>query len=377
MMAGVWRREPFRVFFPLGTALAWAGIGHWVAYWAGWIGTYSCLSHGLVQVQGFLMAFAVGFLLTAIPRRTETAPPSGLAVAGAAIALVGTAVAAFLERWWVAEAFAAALVLGIVAFAARRFVAATAGRRPPAAFVLIPLGLACALAGGGLLASGDPAAMTAGRLLVQQGLFFCLVMGAAALVLPLMGGATPPPDLGSSPAVARAALAYGAAGIAVVASLVAEAAGSDRIAPVLRGVVVAAALAWGAGLRLPLDRPGWNRRVARAAAWMVPLGPILAGLAPDYRVPALHVTFVGGFGLLAVAVATHVTASHCDLPRIRDGRAPVVAIVAVAVVLAMAGRLIADATDAYFEHLAAAGALWIAGTGLWAARLLPVWLRRG
>jgi hypothetical protein len=27
---GLWRREPFRIFFPLGVVLAWLGIGHWL-----------------------------------------------------------------------------------------------------------------------------------------------------------------------------------------------------------------------------------------------------------------------------------------------------------------------------------------------------------
>ena len=67
MIGSMLRREPFRLFFPLGVALAWIGIGHWIAYWGGWIGSYSCLAHGLVQIQGFLFAFALGFLLTALP----------------------------------------------------------------------------------------------------------------------------------------------------------------------------------------------------------------------------------------------------------------------------------------------------------------------
>jgi len=219
-------------------------------------------------------------------------------------------------------------------------------------------------------------ALVLGRLLVEQGLFLCLVMGASALVLPLMGGATPPPDLGTSPAVARAALAYACAGTLVIATLVAEAQGSERLAPVVRGVVVALTLGRGAGIWGPLTRPGWNRWIARLGARLVPLGPILAGLAPDLRVPALHVTFIGGFALLAFAVATHVTAAHLELPDLRDGRPRVVAVMAGAVLLTMLGRLTADFVATYFEHLATSGIIWIAGTGFWFASLAGPWSRR-
>jgi uncharacterized protein involved in response to NO len=375
----VWRREPFRIFFPLGIALAWIGIGHWVAYTAGWIGTYSCTAHGLVQIQGFLLAFALGFLLTAIPRRTASEPASAIGIVASALALVVATAAAFLERWWLAEGATLAVLTGLIEFARRRFVPGGGGRRPPAAFVLLPLGLACAMGGGVLVAwgvtpGGPVGAHMLGRLLVTQGTFFCLVMGAGALVLPLMSGAAPPPDLGTSPRVARAAAAYLAAGVAVVATLLAEALGSDRIAPVVRGLVVAATLVRGAGLRSPLAAAGTNRRVARLAAWLVPAGPLVAGLVPDYRVPALHLTFIGGFGLLALSVATHVTASHCEgLPEIRDGRATVVRVVAGAMLLAIVGRVAADATGSYFEHLAVAAVIWIAATALWSARLAPAW----
>jgi uncharacterized protein involved in response to NO len=382
MSVPAWRREPFRVFFPLGTVLAWVGIGHWIAYWLGWLSEYSCLSHGMVQVQGFLLAFALGFLLTAVPRRTESAPPSTLAICAAALALVASTVAAFRQAWWLAEGLTIGVVLGAVAFAARRFKAGGGARRPPAAFVLLPMGLASAVVGAVLVAwgvapTGPVGALAIGRLLVEQGVFLCLVMGAGALVLPLMSGAAPPPDLGTSPAVRRAAVAYAVAGATVLASLVAEAAGSARVAPIVRGVVVGATLVHGAGVLRPIALPGWNRRVARLAALAVPIGPVLAGILPDYRVPALHVTFIAGFGLLAIAVATHVTASHLSLPELRDGRARTIAVVAGAILIATAGRVTADATATYFEHLAAAGAVWIAGTGVWFVRLLPAWARRG
>jgi uncharacterized protein involved in response to NO len=116
--------------------------------------------------------------------------------------------------------------------------------------------------------------------------------------------------------------------------------------------------------------------VAWLAVWLVPTGIALSGLLPEYRVPALHVTFIGGFALLALAVATHVTAAHLDLVTLRDGRARVVAVVAVTSLLAMLGRFIADATHTYFEHLAFAGVLWIAGSAYWMATLLPHWLGR-
>src|SRR5262249_11977073 len=174
--------------------------------------------------------------------------------------------AAFLDRWWIAEALTVAIVAGIVAFALRRFVAGGAARRPPAAFVLLPMGLACAVAGAVLVGSttvvDGPSTVLAGRLLLEQGVFLCLVMGAGSLVLPLMSGAAPPPDLGTTPAVTRRAVTYGAAGLIVVSTLLWGAARSSRLAPGVRGLVVAAPLVSRAGLLSPPQLPGRDQRLA-------------------------------------------------------------------------------------------------------------------
>src|SRR5207249_2089651 len=70
------KREPFRLLFPLSVLLAWAAVLPWVLFGAGltraWLGAF----HALTMTQGFLVAVAVGFLATMIPRRTGTAPPS-------------------------------------------------------------------------------------------------------------------------------------------------------------------------------------------------------------------------------------------------------------------------------------------------------------
>ncbi len=371
-----WRREPFRPFFPLGVLLGWLGIGHWVLYSSGITATYSCMLHGLIQTQAFLMAFAVGFLMTALPRRTQTDPPTATELGLAAASLVVTAAAALAERWTIAElGYVAALVI-LLQFAVRRFLGRAAGRRPPAAFVLVPFAFVHGIAGAALLlawsAAGAPG-WTAGfgRLLVEQGVFLCLVVGIGGLVLPLMAGAPPPPDLGSSPHEARKALAYGAAGATIFASLAAEQLGWVRLGPIVRAVAVGGGLGGGGGAwRLP-RRAGLHRRLVWLAVWLAPIGLAWSGLQPDYRVPALHVLFIGGFSLLAFGVATHVALSHLDLSDAREGSPAAIWVTGIGILVAMLGRVVADWSATYFQHLGAAGAAWIVGSAAWLFYLGP------
>ena len=377
---GRWRREPFRIFFPLGVVLAWAGIGHWLFYAIGLTASYSCQLHGLVQVEAFLMAFAVGFLFTALPRRTQGPPPSSLEMMGAAIALTLTAALLVAGRWVVAQAAYASLFALLLQFALRRLARRSAGRRPPAAFVLIPIGALHGLLGAALIASAPalhirPWTLRLGPLFIQQGVFLCFTAGAGGLILPLMSGAPLPADLGSSPRESAKALGYAAVGFAFLATFVLEAAGWSRGAPLLRGFVDALGIGMTGAWRPP-GRPGLHRRLACASVWMMPIGLAASGLFPDYRVAALHILFIGGFGLLAFAVATHVSLGHLGLERLASGRPPAVVALGICFGLALAARVAADASHTYFDHLGWAAACWILGSAVWLGFLGPRLLRR-
>lgn len=379
-MPSAWRTEPFRLFFPLGVVLGWVGVGHWLLYTTGVTMTFSCLLHGLVQVQAFLMAFAIGFLLTALPRRTQSAPPSRVEMSAFGALLLTTTAAIVAEHWVVAEMVYAAQFILLLQFALRRFLTAAARRRPPAAFVLIPLGFLHGVAGAVLIAASTlayirPWAFGLGRLFVEQGVFLCFVVGIGSLVLPLMGGGAPPPDLDASPHERRKALAYACGGLLICASLVLESIGWVSVGPLLRAGVVAAGIGLGGGAWRAPAQPGLHRRLVWLAVWLMPPGLIISGLWPDYRVAALHILFIGGFGLMAFGVATHVAFSHLDMERLALGRPAAIAVLGVSFLLALLARLAADVSQSYFDHLAWAAALWLVGSGVWLASLAPKLLR--
>lgn len=376
-----WRDEPFRVFFPLGVVLGWVGVGHWLLYAVGASATYSCLLHALVQMQGFMMAFALGFLLTAVPRRTRSAGPSAVELAIAVAALVLTTGAALAGRWGLAEGAYGVVFLLLGRFALVRLRGRGAGRRPPAAFVLLPIAVLQGVAGAGLVAAwaaagAAPWTLGLGRLLLEQGVFLCLAIGVGSLVLPLIAGLPPPADLGTSPAETGKAIAYAGAGVALFATLVLEHRGWVRAAPLARAAVVTLGLVLGGGAgRRPLQ-PGLHRRLVWLAVWCMPIGLATAGLWPDYRVPALHVLFIGGFSLLAFGVATHVALGHLGLEHLARGRPRAVAVLGAAFVVAMMTRVAADMSHTYFAHLGWAAAAWLAGSAAWLVFLGPRLLGR-
>jgi uncharacterized protein involved in response to NO len=104
----------------------------------------------------------------------------------------------------------------------------------------------------------------------------------------------------------------------------------------------------------------------------VPLGLLLAAAFPAHRVAAMHVAYVGGFGLLAFCVAAHVTLGHGGCEREQNGRPwPVIACGAL-FVAAAALRAVATAwIELYTTWLLAAASVWLVAAVVWSAFLLP------
>lgn len=378
MMPVSLRAEPFRLFFPLAFVLGVAGVAHWVLYTTGAIGSYLGQFHATTQTQAFLVAFAAGFLLTALPKRTRTQPASWIEIGALLVLLPIVSLATLFDARVLGQIAYAAALLVIAGFAIRRFVARAAGRRPPASFALVPIGLVAGLVGAALtsagLAQAAPTWMLAiGRRLAFEGVFICLTLGIGAFFLPLAGRGEGAPDLDKGKKLA--VIAYVAAGLLVVAGLVIEVAGAPRIGALLRGVVALAVLVASGAFRAP-SRPGANRWLVWIAAWAIPLGLLGAAVFPDHRVEALHVMFVGGFGLLAFAVATHVVLGHTGHEAAQSGRPwPVLAFGALFAAAMVARVTVTVAPDHYFGWLGAAASLWLAGATAWAFLVLPRLLR--
>ena len=92
------REEPFRIFFPLGALGGLAAGFPWLAPYMGLGLPQGGLHHGLLQIQSFVMPFAVGFLMTALPRFMEARGSQWWEIALNAVLLVGSAVGLHLGR---------------------------------------------------------------------------------------------------------------------------------------------------------------------------------------------------------------------------------------------------------------------------------------
>lgn len=307
--------EPYRVLFPLGALLAIAGVLPWVGT-ALAPGPWPGPLHASLMIEGFELCFVTGFLLTAMPAFTHgpKCRPWELAVATAGAAAFGSLRSLGFESA-AGAAFAGTLLFTMVSLARR---VRTGAAAPPEEFLLVGIGLLLGVLGGALqslVAAGvlvEPSPRFASRL-VSRGMMPALVLGLGGLLVPTFAMMKDPLAIAG---VARAgerlprrafALAIGAL---LVYALACEAKGAVTLGAWVRAAAGLAStmLAWKLW-----RKPGRNALLSWAlwtSGWCVAIGLVAAAALPAYEVTAWHLVFVGGFGLLTLAIATRVVVSH-------------------------------------------------------------------
>ena len=365
------RREPFRLLFPLGALLALAGVAPWLLFGTGLSRLYLGVFHAFTMTQAFLLAIAAGFLGTMIPRRTAAAPLSGLELVMLCASLAAIPTALISDRVALAEVAYLVAIGTLAEFALRRL--RRSGKRIPPSFVLIPFAFVAGVAGASLLLAatfGAPAwTIAVGRGLVEQGVLVPLVMALAPMLTPIMLDGEAAPD-------ARHKWPQLALGALFAASFAAEASW-PRAAQALRGALAAIEIFVVAGVARRPRVPGLHRRVYQVAMALVPVGLLAAAARPAYRVPMLHLTFVGGLSLLVFAVGAHVTFLHTGHDALARRRPWPIAVVAALTLAATIVRACAEHVAAHFvQMLGLAAMLWLTAAALWAVYLGPMMLRR-
>lgn len=372
--------EPFRLLFPLGTAMGVIGVMLWPAcVWGGL--PYPLLAHAGIMIQCFLASFVIGFLGTALPRLLGVPKirlRASLGFAGGILLVAGLHLA---QHNLLADI---TFLLLMVAFIGTLLLRARQRKDvPPPGFVLVLMGMVCALVGVALQAITQtwPNALPApcfilGKRLLQQGFLLLPIMGIGAFLLPRFFGLPsrqnfpeslkPPP--GWWP---RAAFAT-TCGLAVIVSFFLEAWGFLQSAWLLRAVAILTYFY----REVPVHRAtfgrgslAWSLRIALAA---IPLGYFAMAGLPVYQMTLIHIVFIGGFTLLTFTVATRVVFGHSGQSEKFAQPLKSIAIMAALFILAMATRVSADwMPDLRMSHYAYASLAWSAAALVWAFYILP------
>ena len=367
-------QEPFRIFFPAGILLGIVGVALWPAYSAGLIIIYPATAHARLMIEGFMASFIIGFLGTAGPRITSTAPFSRREV----VTLLTLDLLAVGSHFGESHRAGDALFVVCMAFfllsIGKRFI-----RRqdsPPPNFALVALGLLNGLAGVILVTLFEDriysAAYRVGAAFLEQGFVLFPILGVAPFFIRRLLGEPLPDDLPETPRlppgwIARAAFAF-AIGLLIDATFIAQ---------ILGAGIVGGWLRFGAILIYLIATMSWHGRGFLGDCLRLGITTIVIGigveiLGPQYRIGALHILFISGFSFVALTVATRVVFGHSGRMDLTQKPLPFFIVTGILVFLAALSRYVADlAPRARTIHLVAAAICWLIAALVWIVRVLP------
>ncbi len=374
------RHGPYRLFFPMGIVYGILGVGHWLLWSVGYLQESNSFLHAMLQTEGFLASFVIGFFTTAMPRFLG-APTAAF---WEAVCLFGFSlsflIGALANAWCFAESAFIGLLVFALFFVGRRFVRRV--KNPPPSFLLVAFGILHGITGPALILWSQfgvrsPIAMDMGRQMVQIGFLLCLVLGIAGYLTPFLMGYASDPSCDPSVSLIRswhpAVIAFhGGTGAVLFMSFLMEPY-VPRWAAALRAVLVAVHFLWFAHIARPLR----NRKVYTfffwLSCWGIVLGTIGVWLFPEFRIAMLHVLFIGGYSVMIFSFGLLVVFSHGGKAQRLNQPMPVFKGIGTCVLLAMGLRVAADVDAWHYQRwIHAASGFWVLGALVWLGYVWPM-----
>jgi uncharacterized protein involved in response to NO len=355
--------QPYQIFFPVGILYAIYGALLWLFFQLGWI-SYPGQLHAHMMVSGFLFSFALGFLMTAVPRFTGASPAKKWEVHVALLLAVSSFFGQYLD------AISLLVLLFIAVFFFLRIREKT--HTPPPHFILIPIGLGFGILGSVLSLFDSPV----GRVFLYQGTMLCFVLGVGGkLVRALLGWSDSPLVQISRFSSKKKQVAIPSSiiltSILIVVGFMLELTSWAIFGRILRAVAASAValVSWKI-----YRKPKLRGRLTNWL-WISCMGLIfglwLYALVPSLGVHALHLMFIGGFGLMTLVIASRVTLAHGGYDLEIELSSGGIRWAGAFVLLASLTRVSAPLTPSYIHHLGYAASAWVVAILIWSSAFVP------
>lgn len=359
-------QEPYRLFFPLGTIFLLCGILLWVPLiWTG--DNYPVLVHRYFMLNGFTGSFIGGFLMTAVPKFSQTSSASKYEVWVYFLITMLGIIPAYGDRPVAVYLISSLQPLIILIFLFRRITKRKAN--PPYSFAFIFIGLFLWLISGVFCFFIDSEGF---KQLHYEGAIACIILGVGSRLIPGILGHVdivqtqrniyekPIPIFQSIPRHF----------LLLMASFIISYFLPQDIGGIVRALVVTAIgmIYWRLWKSPPTKtKLSWSIWIS---AWMIVLSFAFKVIWSDLGIHISHSFFINGIVLLSLLIATRVLQSHGPKKPELENKM-VIGVVTFLIIFASATRVSAFIMpDLYFTHLAYSSIVLSLAVLLWGAKYL-------
>ena len=358
--------EPYRMFFPIGLLCLIMGVLLWLPQlWNA--GNYPIVAHRFLMLNGFSAFFITGFLMTAVPKFSQTDTANSLEIYFFLVVSFVGLIFAFMEMDKAAFVSSALQALLILKFLAIRITKRKVN--PPYSFVFIFIGLFLWLVSAifGVFVESN-----AFKNLQYEGAIVAIILGVGSRLIPGILGHVEIVQSQKNkyekqiPYLKTVPLHF----FALIAIFILSYFLPDQVGSIARLIVflVISVFYWKIYL-FPKDATAltWNIWVS---CWLMLMSFLLKALWVEGAIHASHAFFFSGIVLLTLLIATRVLQSHGP----KDKRAEnykSLYIVTFLIVLSGATRVSAVLIPGSYErHLGYSSIVLTMGVGLWAFKYL-------
>lgn len=363
---GLVHKEPYRLFFPLGILLLLCGALIWLPLlWDP--GVYPVLTHRYLMLNGFVGCFVGGFLMTAVPKfsQTDTAKKAEI-IFYLAVTLLGL-VPAHSDQPVGVFLFSSLQPLVLLAFLFKRI--SKRKVNPPYSFVFIFVGLLLWLLSGVLSAFVDSEAF---KHLHYEGAIAAIILGVGSRLIPGI--------LGHVEIVQAQRASYEKVTTILktipihFALLILSFVGSyfllDEIGAIIRAFVVCViGFGYWRLWKSPIEKTALTWCIW-IAGWLILLSFVLRAVWLEGGIHAGHSFFINGVVLLSLLIATRVLQSHG--PKNKDlEQSKILYLTTALIFLAAAVRVCAFIMpELYLSHLGYSSIILSLAVTIWGAKYL-------
>lgn len=352
--------DPYTKFFPLGTFIALIGGGIWIFADNEY---YPLIFHSQIMVGAFLFSFISGFLMTAIPKMTDSFSAKKFEVYTMLFLITVGVIFSFFgfNQYFYLSRVLSFLLLIYFGFSRINF----NKKSPPPFFILVFIGIIAGIFGAIFLGLGI--LISIGHNLYFNGTVLFLILGIGSRLIPALRGIAPPIMAGGSK---KEYLEFGLAGIFIFIALIGEALGNALVFGLVKTFIcfLIAIRYWKIfSLNVPTSRLAYGML---GSSFMVLIGIFLKVLIPAFGIHLIHLTYIGGFGMMTFTVASRVIISHGGYDMSFEKKSLTPLVVAALLLVSALIRVAAPYFD-YLEMLKWASAFWICGALVWSYVFIP------
>lgn len=355
-------QNPYKPFFFVGTAASLIGVLLWVSYPLIEGHPYPGRLHAHLMMGVFLMSFALGFLMTALPRLTQSFYTTQYEFIFSSLLLGWLSTVAMFDS--TEESFFIGIILLIIFliyFAARRI--RLQEMQFPNFFPLLFWGLFSALAGSLLFFTEEFRA--AGQALFYQNFMLCLVLGIGTFLVPRVLGISNAPKILSK-------AAYFIIGLFLTISVFLSEQYGWQYFNFVRAILASYIVLYTWKLFSKSESHTGLKLGIRIAISGILIGLWVLAVVPQYRLEGLHSIYVLGFSLLTYLVASRVILSHGNHGLELETKNNYVRTLVFFLTLAALTRIAAAyIPNGYEKHLAYASISFSIGVLAWSKFFIP------